>query len=161
MELGLCRPLILNRPNVIRESNHANAKISFKNKTLESYSLPKGYSLVIGRKRNNDVIIENLAVSSHHAKIDSVGDDFVLIDLQSKNGTFVNANLVDTHWLKPGDIISIGKHSLEFSYSEDEDQPNDGTDKIEKTMVMETSDYRSMVNKSKDEAAPPCESKKT
>ena len=136
-------------------------KLVFKNKTLENYPLEKGYSLTIGRKRNNDVIIENLAVSSHHAKIDSVGDDFVLIDLQSKNGSFVNEKLVDTHWLKPGDVINIGKHSLEFSYSEDECQPDDGTEEIEKTMIMDTSDYRSMVNKSKDEAAkPPAKGKK-
>ena len=137
-------------------------KLVFKNKILENYSLQKGYSLTIGRKRNNDVIIENLAVSSHHAKIDSVGDDFVLIDLQSKNGCFVNEKLVDSHWLKPGDIISIGKHLLEFSYSEDEEQPDDGTEEIEKTMIMDTSDYRSMVNKSKDEAAaPPVKAKKS
>ena len=130
-------------------------KLVFKNKTLENFPLQRGYSLTIGRKRNNDVIIENLAVSSNHAKIDSVGDDFVLIDLQSKNGSFVNEKLVDTHWLKPGDIISIGKHFLEFSYSEDEDQRDDATEEIEKTMIMDTSDYRSMVNKSKDEIAKP------
>ena len=136
-------------------------KLVFKNKTLENFPLQKGYSLTIGRKRNNDVIIEYLAVSSHHAKVDSVGDDFVLIDLQSKNGSFVNEKLIDSHWLKPGDVINIGKHSLVFSYSEDEDQPDDETEEIEKTMVMDTSDYRSMVNKSKDEAAqPPATDKK-
>ncbi|MBW2481994.1 MAG: FHA domain-containing protein [Deltaproteobacteria bacterium] len=136
-------------------------KLVFKNKTLENYPLQKGYPLTIGRKRNNDVIIENLAVSSHHAKIDSVGDGFVLIDLQSKNGSFVNGKLVDSHWLKPEDIISIGKHTLVFSYSEDEEQQDDGTEEIEKTMIMDTSDYRSMVTKSKDEAAqPPAKTKK-
>ena len=130
-------------------------ELIFKNKTLENYPLKKGHSLTIGRKRNNDVIIENLAVSSHHAKIDSVGDGFVLIDLQSKNGSFVNEKLVDSHWLKPGDIISIGKHSLVFGHSESEEQPGGGTEEIEKTMIMDTSDYRSMVNRSQDEAAKP------
>jgi pSer/pThr/pTyr-binding forkhead associated (FHA) protein len=136
-------------------------KLVFKNKTLENYPLKKGYSLTIGRKRNNDIIIENLAVSSHHAKIDSVGDGFVLIDLQSKNGSFVNAKLVDSHWLKPGDIVSIGKHSLEFTYSENEEPSGGATEEIEKTMIMDTNDYRSMVNQSKDEAPePPAEAKK-
>ncbi len=130
-------------------------KLVFKNKTLENYLLQKGTSLTIGRKRNNDVIIENLAVSSHHAKIDSVGDDFVFIDLQSKNGSFVNEKLVDSHWLNSGDVISIGKHSLVFSYSEDETQAGCGTEEIEKTMIMDTNDYRSMVNKSRDEVAKP------
>ena len=137
-------------------------KLVFKNKTLENFPLQKGCSLTIGRKRNNDVIIENLAVSSHHAKVDSIGDDFVFIDLQSKNGSFVNEKLVDSHWLKPGDVINIGKHSLVFSCSEDEYQPDDATEEIEKTMIMDTSDYRSMVNKSKDESAkPPAKEKKS
>jgi pSer/pThr/pTyr-binding forkhead associated (FHA) protein len=130
-------------------------KLNFKNKTLENFPVRKGYSLTIGRKRNNDIIIENLAVSSHHAKIDSVGDEFVLIDLQSKNGSFVNENLITSHWLKPGDVISIGKHSLVFSCSDDEEWAGDGTDEIEKTMVMDTSKYRSMVDKSKPETAAP------
>ena len=61
-------------------------------------------------------MIENLAVSGHHAKIDSVGDGFVLIDLQSKNGSFVNEQMINSHWLKDGDVINIGKHSLIFHY---------------------------------------------
>ena len=130
-------------------------KLTFKNKTLQKYPVQKGYSLTIGRKRNNDIIIENLAVSSHHAKIDSVGDGFVLIDLQSKNGSFVNEQRVSSHWLKEGDAISIGKHSLIFGYSEDEESPDSRTDEIEKTMVMDTSQYRSMVNKNQAKAAQP------
>lgn len=128
-------------------------KLNFRNKLLADFPLKKGYSLAIGRKKNNDVIINNLAVSSHHAKIDSVGDSFVLIDLQSKNGSFVNEKQVNSHWLKPGDIINIGKHSLVFCYSENETLPEDETDEIDKTMVMDTSQYRSMVNKNKEKAA--------
>ena len=130
--------------------------LNFKDKALGDYPLQKGYSLTVGRQRNNDIIIDNLAVSSHHAKIDSVGDGFVLIDLQSKNGSFVNEQQVSSHWLKQGDIINIGKHSLVFCYSEDEEVPDDEADEIEKTMVMDTSQYRSMVNKNKPkEVRPP------
>ena len=135
-------------------------KLTFKNKTLQKYPVQKGYSLTIGRKRINDIIIENLAVSSHHAKIDSVGDGFVLIDLQSKNGSFVNEQRVSSHWLKEGDFINIGKHSLTFGYSEDEESPDGGTDAIEKTMVMDTSQYRSMVNKNQAKAKPPVSGKR-
>jgi pSer/pThr/pTyr-binding forkhead associated (FHA) protein len=127
-------------------------KLNFKDKTLGDYQLQKGYSLTIGRRNNNDVVIDNLAVSSHHAKIDSVGDGFVLIDLKSKNGSFVNEELINAHWLKQGDVISIGKHSLTFCYSEDEDAPDDGSENIEKTMVMDTSQYRSMLNKNKTDS---------
>ncbi|MGD9302351.1 MAG: FHA domain-containing protein [Desulfobacterales bacterium] len=132
--------------------------LSFKDKTLRDYRLQRGSSLTIGRKKNNDVIIDNLAVSSHHAKIDSVGDGFVLIDLKSKNGSFVNEQQVSSHWLKQGDVINIGKHSLVFGYSEEEEVPENESDEIEQTMVMDTSQYRSMVNKSKPKAVTPPDS---
>jgi pSer/pThr/pTyr-binding forkhead associated (FHA) protein len=122
--------------------------LRFKDSAIGEYQLQKGLSLTIGRRTNNDVVIENLAVSGHHAKIDSVGDEFVLIDLQSKNGSFVNEKIVSTHWLNDGDIISIGKHSLTFNYIDGEQIPDAGSDKIEKTMIMDTSQYRSMMKKS-------------
>jgi pSer/pThr/pTyr-binding forkhead associated (FHA) protein len=135
--------------------------LTFKEKSLGDYPLQKGHSLTIGRRRSNDVMIENLAVSSHHAKIDSVGEGFVLLDLQSKNGSFVNEQLINSHWLKNGDVINIGKHSLVFCYSENEKVPDDDDDEIEQTMVMDTSKYRSMVNKSKPKTdKPPISGKK-
>lgn len=127
----------------------------FKDTAIGEYLLQKGLSLTIGRRKNNDVVIENLAVSGHHAKIDSVNDEFVLIDLQSKNGSFVNEKIINTHWLKNGDIINIGKHSLVFNYTDDEQIPDDDSDKIEKTMIMDTSQYRSMVKKSEPDGAKP------
>ena len=129
--------------------------LKFKDTPIGNYQLQKGLSLTIGRRQNNDVVIENLAVSGHHAKIDSVGDGFVLIDLQSKNGSFVNEQIINTHWLKDGDVINIGKHSLAFNYTADEQVPDDGSDRIEKTMVMDTSQYRSMVEKSKPDVPKP------
>ncbi len=125
-----------------------NLTLKYKDTELVDHRLQKGHSLTIGRRKNNDVTIENLAVSGHHAKIDSVADGFVLIDLQSKNGSFVNEQLVNSHWLKNGDVISIGKHSLVFYYSDDEVMPVDGSDEIEKTMVIDTSQHRNMLKKS-------------
>jgi pSer/pThr/pTyr-binding forkhead associated (FHA) protein len=125
--------------------------LKFKETAIGQYELQKGVSLTIGRRNSNDVVIENLAVSGHHAKIDSVGDSFVLIDLQSKNGSFVNEKIVNSHWLDDGDVINIGKHSLVFSYTNGEQLNHSGSDKIEKTMVMDTSQYRSMMKKSKTE----------
>jgi len=122
-------------------------ELSFRDKSIGSYPLQRGNSMTIGRQKSNDIVIENLAVSSHHAKIDSVGEAFVLIDLQSKNGLFVNEKKVGSHWLKQGDVISIGKHSLAFCYSDDEKQPENESDIIEKTMAMDTIQYRSMLNK--------------
>ncbi len=129
--------------------------LKFKDSAIDDFELQKGSSLTIGRRKNNDVVIENLAVSGHHAKIDSVGGEFVLIDLQSKNGSFVNEKIIKTHWLKTGDVINIGKHSLDFNYTDNDQIPDEGSDKIEKTMVMDTVQYRSMMKKSKPDAPKP------
>jgi pSer/pThr/pTyr-binding forkhead associated (FHA) protein len=126
--------------------------LKFKGSVLADYHLPVGCSLKIGRKTDNDVVIENLAVSGHHAKIDSVGDGFVFIDLKSKNGSFVNEELVTSHWLNDGDTINIGKHSLMFSYFDSEVRPEDAQSEMDKTMVMDTNEYRSMIEKSDPKA---------
>ena len=122
--------------------------LKFKGNVLADYHLPLGCSLKIGRLKDNDVIIENLAVSGHHGKIDSAGDAFVYIDLKSKNGSFINGELVTSHWLADGDVINIGKHSLTFVYFDGEARPGDKEkSEMENTMVMDTSEYRTMVGK--------------
>ena len=117
-------------------------KLKFKKNTIAEYTLQNGKSMTIGRRNNNDIVIENLAVSGHHAKIDSVGDGFVLTDLQSKNGCFVNEKLVTSHWLKHNDVVNIGKHTLIFSYQEGETKPKEESGKMDRTMVMDTNQYR-------------------
>ncbi len=101
------------------------------------------------------MIINNLAVSGYHAKIDSVGETFVFVDLQSKNGSFINEKLVNSHWLQDGDVISVGKHALLFSYSNEESRPADRPSEMDKTMVMDTNHYRSMMEKSLPTEPPP------
>jgi pSer/pThr/pTyr-binding forkhead associated (FHA) protein len=122
--------------------------LKFKDHAISRHFIGKGKSLTIGRRKDNDIVIENLAVSAHHAKIDSVGGAFVLLDLQSKNGSFVNEQLVNSHWLKDGDRISIGKHLLVFSSDDGAAISAESPVEIDKTMVMDTSTYRSMVKKS-------------
>ena len=122
--------------------------IKSKDKTVGDHQIPKGISLTIGRRKINNVIINDMAVSGHHAKIDSVGDGFVLIDLQSKNGSFVNEQLINSHWLKNGDIINIGEHSLVFNCSEQENMPGADTDDLNGTIILETNQYRSRIRKS-------------
>lgn len=119
--------------------------LKFKNNVLADYHLPLGCSLKIGRQKDNDIIIENLAVSGYHGKIDSAGDGFVYVDLKSKNGSFINKEPVTSHWLENGDVINIGKHSLIFSYFESESLPDDKkASEMENTMIIDTNEYRSM-----------------
>ena len=125
-----------------------NLTLKYNDKSFGDYQLQKSLSLTIGRRKSNDVVIENLSVSGHHAKIDSVGDGFVLIDLQSKNGSFVNEQLINSHWLKHGDVINIGEHSLVFYYTKDEQMPDDDSAELEKTTLMDTNRHRSMMVRS-------------
>jgi pSer/pThr/pTyr-binding forkhead associated (FHA) protein len=122
--------------------------LKLKNKLLGEYTLQKGVSLKIGRQTKNDLVIQDMAVSGHHAKIDSVGDGFVFVDLQSKNGSFVNEQLTNSHWLADGDIINIGEHSLVFSYSNGERAPENESEELERTLLLDTSQYRSRMRKS-------------
>lgn len=122
--------------------------LKFKNKTLGEYNLQKGVSLTIGRRKTNDVVIEDPAVSGHHAKIDSLGDRFVLIDLQSKNGSFVNEQLIHSHWLKHEDVIAIGAHLLFFNYPAAEQMRQADSAELDETQAMNTTERRRMMIKS-------------
>ncbi|MGD8950773.1 MAG: FHA domain-containing protein [Desulfobacterales bacterium] len=128
--------------------------LKFKKNTIADYPLQKGKSVTIGRRTNNDIVVENLAVSGHHAKIDSIGDGFVLTDLQSKNGCFVNEQLVTSHWLKSGDIINIGKHTLVFSYNDNEVRPEEGDGQVDQTIVMDANLFRNMVSDPPSQQSP-------
>lgn len=134
--------------------------LKFKKSVQADFPLEPGNSLKIGRRKDNDIVIDNLAVSGYHAKIESIGDQFVLIDLQSKNGCFVNEQLVNSHWLKDGDVISIGKHQLEFSAPPAIAPPKDPNEEIAETMIMDTSQYRSMIRKSAPNYPSPFKRKK-
>ncbi len=123
--------------------------LKFKNNPIQNYDIATGQSITIGRLEDNDIVIENLAVSGHHAKIDSVGDGYLLTDLQSKNGCFVNEKMVASHWLRHGDVVSIGKHLLEFNFKEGEQQPTaPQTSQRDQTMVMDTGHYRDLLDRS-------------
>jgi len=122
--------------------------VKSKNKTLGEHRLQKGVSMTIGRRKKNNVILNDMAVSGHHAKIDSVGDGFVLIDLQSKNGSFVNEQLINSHWLIHGDTINIGEYSLVFNDSDMENTPSDDSEVLDTTIVLDTAQYRSRIRKS-------------
>jgi pSer/pThr/pTyr-binding forkhead associated (FHA) protein len=88
--------------------------------------------LTIGRKPDNDIQIDNLAVSGKHALIITILDDSFLEDLGSTNGTYVNGKLVKKHALKDGDVIAIGKHELKYV----NENATADDDEFEKTMII-------------------------
>ena len=76
-----------------------------------------GMMATIGRLSDNSVMIDNAAVSGHHACVFRDGDQFVVEDLQSTNGTFVNGTRVSRRTLQPGDVVMVGKHQLVLDQS--------------------------------------------
>ena len=88
-------------------------EFSFNSSRLGDFPLDKEV-MTIGRKDDNDIRIENLAVSGHHAKLLTIFDDSFLEDLDSTNGTYVNGQPIRKHPLKNGDVIVIGKHELRY-----------------------------------------------
>ena len=68
----------------------------------------------IGRLPDNDIRIDNAAVSGHHSLIINILNDSFLEDLNSTNGTYVNGKLIKKHALQHGDVITVGHHQLRF-----------------------------------------------
>jgi len=80
-------------------------------------SLPiKTDTFTIGRASDNEVVIENMGVSSHHAVMTKKGGVFFIQDLNSTNGTFLNSQKISSEQqVNAQDSIIIGKHTIKFS----------------------------------------------
>jgi pSer/pThr/pTyr-binding forkhead associated (FHA) protein len=98
---------------------------------LAEYNMSKE-RYTIGRLPDNDIRIDNAAVSGHHALVINILNDSFLEDLNSTNGTYVNGKIIKKHALQHGDVITVGHHALRFVDSET-DEP---ADEFEKTMVI-------------------------
>lgn len=108
--------------------------LSLDNQVLAEYNMTKE-RYTVGRLPDNDVRIDNPAVSGHHSLIINILNDSFLEDLNSTNGTYVNGKLIKKHALQHGDVITIGHHQLRFS---DQQAPETEQDEFEKTMVIPT-----------------------
>ena len=106
--------------------------LSLDGQVLAEYNMTKE-RYTIGRLPDNDVRIDNGAVSGHHALVINILDDSFLEDLNSTNGTYVNGKLIKKHALQHGDVITIGHHQLRFV---DQETGDSAGDEFEKTMVL-------------------------
>ena len=86
--------------------------LQFEGRVLKEHVVES--SVTIGRLPDNTVVIENPAVSGHHARVFREGDSVILEDLDSTNGTFVNGQLTTRRVLRNGDVVLVGKHQLVF-----------------------------------------------
>ena len=78
-----------------------------------SYPLTRD-TYTVGRHRNNDIVVSDPKVSSFHARFDRTLEGFVLVDLRSRNGSFVNGKRVDAVVLQTGDEVRLGTARLRY-----------------------------------------------
>ena len=109
--------------------------LSLDGQTLAEYNMTKE-RYTIGRLPDNDIRVDNAAVSGHHSLIINILNDSFLEDLNSTNGTYVNGKLIKKHALQHGDVITAGHHQLRYV---DDQGEVAAEDEFEKTMVIEPS----------------------
>ena len=109
----------------------ASLVLSFDGEMRDEFEIVKPRTS-IGRRSYHDIAIDNLAVSGDHAAIVRLGNDLLLEDGGSTNGTLVNGVSVEKHPLKHGDVIEIGKYHLKFFDGKTAHTPPE----YEKTMLI-------------------------
>ncbi|MBK7052720.1 MAG: FHA domain-containing protein [Rhodoferax sp.] len=85
----------------------------------------------LGRRPYNDIVIDNLAVSGEHAVLQMSGNEVIIEDLNSTNGTYVNGKAAKKQALRNGDSVEVGKYKIKFV----SDGAGDG---FEKTMMVKS-----------------------
>ncbi len=120
--------------------------LQLNGKVIREYRFQEGKTVRIGRRSDNEVVIDNLAVSGRHAQIEMKGEAIVLEDNESTNGIYVNEDKVSSAQLQNGDVIKIGKHTLNFSIEEEQRQEafHEGMDR---TVVMDSDMFKEMIAK--------------
>jgi predicted component of type VI protein secretion system len=98
--------------------------------------------VTIGRKVQNDIQIDNLAISGAHAVVVTILNDSFLEDLDSTNGTFVNGQQIKKHFLQHNDVIELGKYRLKYVK---EANQHVSQEDFEKTMVLRSDMMRKAV----------------
>jgi pSer/pThr/pTyr-binding forkhead associated (FHA) protein len=126
--------------------------LSLDGSVLAEYNMTKE-RYTIGRLPDNDVRIDNAAVSGHHGLIINILNDSFLEDLNSTNGTYVNGKLIKKHALTHGDVITIGHHHLRFVDSQVESAEQD---EFERTLVIQPGQVNeARLRAATEQAAPP------
>lgn len=127
----------------------AKLSLMFEKKLVKE--VPVGSRPVrIGRSPDNDLVVDNLAVSNDHARVYFEAGRLVVEDRGSLNGTFVNDLRVERATLHDGDSIWIGKHHIKVDATGDAAIPYDSGRKanapqINETMVLDTKVRREML----------------
>lgn len=105
------------------------------NNATRDFALDKE-RVTIGRHPDNDIALNDKAVSGHHCVVITILQDSFLEDLNSTNGTLVNGKPVTKHPLSHGDVITLGRNTLKY-----ESDQGGGEDDFEKTMILKPGQF--------------------
>ena len=84
-------------------------ELKLQSLTLKEYALANGAKLAIGRHPASEIVLDDMAVSRHHATLEVQEQKLLIHDQGSKNGIIVNGKRVQSAQLKDGDTVRIGK----------------------------------------------------
>lgn len=123
--------------------------LKFNDVVLKTFQIDKE-DITIGRDVENDIQIDNLAVSGHHARISEHRSRYYIEDLNSTNGTYINEKRITTGALKDNDAVTIGKHTLVI-HIEHQKHKRHGLNikEMDSTMELDTKRHREMLKKEK------------
>jgi FHA domain/Protein of unknown function (DUF3662) len=174
-----CRPTVTTAADTSLPAGELHVIASFRNETVgetlgmpaetkeevESGKVPSNAFLImggtqvipldqsvmnIGRRLDNQIIVDDPRVSRTHAQLRVVKDRFVLFDLNSTGGTFVNGERINQSVLYPGDVISLAGIALVFgqelpgerSASDSQTQPRSPVSGERATAILSKDKYR-------------------
>ena len=117
--------------------------LKFNDQLLKTVETDKEI-ITIGRNEVNDIQVDNLSVSKKHATITKENDRYIIEDLKSTNGTYLNEKTISRAELNDQDLITIGKHTLEIYLNR---QIGGGKNIINDTMLLKTEKHEKMLKK--------------
>jgi predicted component of type VI protein secretion system len=135
----------------------ATVTVIFGGQEQQTFPLDKP-ALVVGRDPSCDIQIDNLGISRNHCQFLRRGTAYIVQDMNSANGTFVNGRRIAEHYLNDQDEIVIGKYVLKFRNSEQAAQAQvvekkDVPDTLN-TYVMDGAKIQEQLARMRGQAAP-------
>jgi len=95
--------------------------LKYKNELLKTFKIDKD-EITIGRLKSSDIHINNPTVSKQHARIIKNQGNYLIEDLKSTNGIYLNTVRIISRYLKDGDVINIGKDTLVVNIKTENDK---------------------------------------
>jgi len=102
------------QPKIDIQQDNSHAHVVMVAGKDSGSSFPIDGTLSFGRAESNGIPIKDAKVSRQHAQIQQQGNEYILVDLNSSNGTYANGERIEEHVLSNGDEIKIGDMTLQF-----------------------------------------------